>query len=82
MRILNIILNLTKQYARAQALDKLKENKMQQYITQARYLSKDDGYKIAPVDYSPYLEKNISEQAAIEQALEIFERLQDDFISW
>jgi hypothetical protein len=82
MRILNIILNLTKQYARAQALDKLKENKMQQYITQARYIAKDGGYKIAPVDYSPYLEKDISEQAAIEQALEIFERLQDDFISW
>jgi len=55
---------------------------MQQYITQARYLSKDNGYKITPVDYSPYLEKDISEQAAIEQALEIFERLQDDFISW
>jgi len=55
---------------------------MQQYITQARYLSKDGGYKIAPVDYSPYLEKDISQQAAIEQALEIFARYQNDFISW
>jgi hypothetical protein len=55
---------------------------MQQYITQARYLSKDNGYKIAPVDYSPYLEKGITEQMAIEQALEIFERQQEDFISW
>jgi len=82
MWILNIILNSTKQYARAQALDKLKENKMQQYITQARYLSKNDEYKIVSVDYSPYLEKDISEQAAIEQALEIFARYQNDFISW
>jgi hypothetical protein len=55
---------------------------MQQYITQARYIAKDDGYKTVSVDYSPYLEKGISEQAAIEQALQVFERLQDDFISW
>jgi hypothetical protein len=55
---------------------------MQQYITQTRYISKDEGYKTVSVDYSPYLEKDISEQAAIEQALEIFARLQDDFISW
>jgi hypothetical protein len=55
---------------------------MQQYITQARYIAKDNGYKIAPVDYSPYLEKDISEQAAIEQALQVFARSQDDFISW
>ena len=55
---------------------------MQQYITQARYIAKDGGYKIAPVDYSPYFEKDISEQAAIEQALQVFARSQDDFISW
>lgn len=55
---------------------------MQQYITQARYLSKDNGYKTVSVDYSPYLEKDISAQAAIEQALEIFARSQADFISW
>jgi hypothetical protein len=55
---------------------------MQQYITQQRYLSKDDGYKTVSIDYSPYLEKGITEQMAIEQALQVFERLQDDFISW
>lgn len=54
---------------------------MQQYITQQRYLSKD-GYKTVSIDYSPYLEKGITEQMAIDQSLEIFERLQDDFISW
>lgn len=55
---------------------------MKQYITQQRYLSKDDGYKTVSIDYSPYLEKGITEQMAIEQALQVFERLQDDFISW
>jgi len=42
MRILNIILNLTKQYARAQALDKLKENKMLKFAHY--YKSKVRGY--------------------------------------
>lgn len=55
---------------------------MNKYITQVRYLSKDDGYKTVSVDYSPYLEKGITEQTAIEQALEIFARYQNDFISW
>jgi hypothetical protein len=62
--------------------NKRKENKMQQYITQTRYISKDDGYKTVSVDYSPYLEKGITEQMAIEQALEVFERQQEDFVSW
>jgi hypothetical protein len=54
---------------------------MSQYITQQRYLSKD-GYKTVSIDYSPYLEKGITEQMAIDQSLEVFERQQDDFISW
>ncbi len=54
---------------------------MKQYITQQRYLS-TDGYKTISIDYSPYLEKDISEQAAIEQSLEVFERQTEDFISW
>jgi hypothetical protein len=54
---------------------------MTTYITQERYLSKD-GYKTVSIDYSPYLEKGITEQMAIEQALAIFERQHEDFISW
>ena len=54
-----------------------------QYITEQRYLSSiGHQYRIVKIDYSPYLEKDISEHEAIEQALEIFARLQDDFISW
>jgi len=55
---------------------------MKNYITQARYLSKNNEYKTVSIDYSPYLEKGITEQTAIEQALLVFERQQEDFISW
>jgi hypothetical protein len=55
---------------------------MKNYITQARYLSKNNGYKTVSIDYFPYLEKGITEQMAIEQALLVFERQQEDFISW
>jgi hypothetical protein len=58
------------------------EHKMKNYITQARYLSKNNEYKTVSIDYSPYLEKGITEQTAIEQALLVFERQQEDFISW
>ncbi len=61
----------------------LKGNEMAIYKT--RYLAKtNEGkeWKEISVDLAPFLDDGLSEQVAIETALEIFERNCNNFIEW
>ena len=65
---------------------KWNEREMKMTTTfEVRYLANIDNkkqYVLANIDYSSYLEKNISVEQAKESALELFERLEPSFVAW